>query len=196
VADYAVRENRAIGAVSVRDHAGILYCLTAAYDETQDPKYLAAARRLAHDVTKRIDPRRGTYIEIHGNMSYAGNVPWMVAQLMEPLADYYRQSGDVDAAITLVGLAEAILAENTTRGVLGDVWGYSHNPHFKKTSGYHVLIAPALMYAYALTDDEAFLQHARAMYEQTIAEQTVNDISNCYWNTQTLLYFLHKHAGH
>jgi hypothetical protein len=33
------------------------------------------------------------------------------------------------------------------------------------------------------------------MYEQTLSENSVNDISNCYWNTPTLLYYLHHHQG-
>ena len=195
VADSAIAANRGIGARSVRDHAGILYCLTAAYDETRDRKYLEGARRVAHDAIGRIDKRRGCYAEVHGNLSYRGNVPWMVAQLAEPMYDYYRQSGDVDAAVAVVGLAESIIAENCTRGVPGDVYGYSHNPHFKKTSGYHILIAPTIMYAYELTGDPQFLTHAEAMYEQTIREGTVNSIVNCYWNTHTLLYYLNRY-GH
>jgi uncharacterized protein YyaL (SSP411 family) len=190
VADSALAAKRAIGAVSVRDHAGVLYALTSAYDETRDPRYLEGARALAHDAMKRIDPRRGTYAEIHGNYGYRGNVPWMVAQLMEPLYDYYRQSGDRAAAEAVVGMAESILAENRTRGVDGDVYGYSHNPHFKKNSTYHILIAPAVLYAYELTGDAEFLKQGRAMYKQTIAEGTVNSVMNCYWNTHTLLYYL------
>src|SRR5690606_9686226 len=88
VADSALAAGRALGSTSVRDHAGVLYALTAAYDETRDPKYLEGARALAHDAMKRIDPRRGAYPEIHGNFGYRGNVPWMVAQLMEPMYDY------------------------------------------------------------------------------------------------------------
>lgn len=195
VADSAVAANRAIGSVSVRDHAGVLYALVAAYDETRDPKYLEGARQLAHDAMKRIEPRRGTYAEIHGNYGYRGNVPWMVAQLMEPMYDYYRQSGDVDAATAVVAMAESILAENRTRNVDGDVYGYSHNPHFKKSSSYHILIAPAVLYARELTDDNEFLRQARAMYNQTIAESTVNPVMNCYWNTHTLLYFLNQYAN-
>lgn len=194
VADSAAA-GRAIGSVSVRDHAGVLYGLVAAYNETRDPKYRDATRALAHDAMKRIDPRRGTYPEIHGNVSYRGNVPWMVAQLMEPMYDYYRLTGDVDAAATVVAMAESILAENRTRGVDGDVYGYSHNPHFQKNSGYHVLIAPAILYAYELTGDAEFLKQGRAMYRQTIAEGTVNSVMNCYWNTHTLLYYLDRYAG-
>jgi len=192
VADSAIRANRGIGATSVRDHAGILYCLMAAYDETYDAKYLEAAKRVAHDAIGRIIRGRGCYSEVHGNISYRSNVPWMVAQLAEPLYEYYRHSGDIDAAIAVVGLAESILTENCSRTVLGDVYGYSHNPHFKKTSGYHVLIAPAILYAYELTGDKWFLEHARAMYAQTILEKSVNAINNCYWNTPTLLYYLKR----
>jgi hypothetical protein len=192
VADSAIRANRAIGATSVRDHAGVLYGLMAAYDETLDPKYLEGAKRVAHDAMGRIDPRRGCYSEVHGNISYRGNVPWMVAQLAEPLYEYYRHSGDVDAAVAVVGLAESILTENASRDVLGDVHGYSHNPRYEKTSRYHILIAPAILYAYELTGDGWFLEHARAMYAQTVREETVNPITNCYWNTPTLLHYLRR----
>lgn len=190
VADSAIRANRAIGASSVRDHAGVLDALVAAYDETRDAKYLEGARRLAHDAMTKIDSRRGCYAEIHGNVSYRGNVPWMVAQLAEPMFEYCEQSGDIEAATAMAGLAESILTENCTRGVLGDVYGYSHNPHFKKNSSYHILIAPTLGYAWDLSGDSEFSRHAQAMYAQTLREDSVNPINNCYWDTPTLLYYL------
>jgi len=192
VADFVIRTNAGLGRGSVRDHGGALYCLMAAYDETSDQKYLEAAKSVAHDAIGRLDRRRGCYAEVHGNMSYRGNVPWMVAQLAQPMYEYYRSSGDVDAAIAVVGMAESMITENCTRGVLGDVYGYSHNPHFNKTSGYHVLIAPAILYAYELTGYDAFLEHGRAMYAQTIQEKSVNAINNCYWNVPTLLYYLKR----
>ena len=37
-----------------------------------------------------------------------------------------------------------------------------------------------------------FLEHARAMYARTVREKTVNVITNCYWNTPTLLYYLNR----
>ena len=194
VAGSAARSGRGIGARSVRDHGGILYCLTAAYDETHDERYLEAARDLAQDAIGRLDRRRGCYPEVHGNLSYRGNVPWMVAQLAEPMYYYYRQSGDVEAAVAVVGMAESILTENRTRGVPGDVHGYSHNPHYTKNSGYHTLIAPAILYAYELTGDEYYLQQARAMYTQMIAERSINHVQNCTWNTPTLLYYLQRYG--
>ena len=190
VADSAVRTKRGIGSTSVRDHAGILYCLTAAYDETMDHKYLEAARELAHDAMTRIDGRRGCYAEVHGNVSYQGNVPWMCAQLAESMYYYYRQSGDVEAAIAVADLAESILTEDCNRAVPGDVFGYSHNPHFAKTAAYHVLIAPTVFYAYELTGDEFYAKHGQAMWAQMIRGKDVNGVRNCYWLAPTLLYYM------
>jgi len=193
VADFIVRQGAGIGSVSVRDHAGALIALVRACDETGDRKYLAAARRLAHDAMSRIDPRRGCYAEVHGNHNYRGNVPWMCAQLMEPMYLYYRQSGDVDAAKAVVGLAESIMEDNTSTAGPGDYFGYSHNPHYlrnPKHSDYNVLIAPAVGYAWELTGDPAFAQSMNDAYQRTVADKSVNWIANCYWNTPTLLYYL------
>jgi hypothetical protein len=192
VADSVIRNDRGIHRGSIRDHGGALYCVMSAYDETLDPKYLDMAKRIAYDSISRVDRRRGTYSEVHGNISYRGNVPWMAAQLAQPLYEYYRFSGDIAIAKAVVGLAESMITENCERSKLGDVYGYSHNPHFGKTSGYHILIAPAILYAYELTGDESFLKHGVAMYKQTIEERTVNSINNCYWNTPTLLYYLKR----
>ncbi|MCB9770640.1 MAG: hypothetical protein H6752_20765, partial [Candidatus Omnitrophica bacterium] len=152
-----------------------------------------AGKKLIEDIAEnRVDPRRGTYPEVHGNWNYRGNVPWMVAQLMEPLYIFYEATGDLQAASLMVGLADSILAENQTRGVPGDIHGYSHNPHFTKNSGYHVLIAPCLFYAYELTGDESFKEAGQAAWEQTVREGTINSVINCFWNTPALLYYLRE----
>jgi hypothetical protein len=191
MAKVIVDTGRGIGASSVRDHAGIMMSLATAYRETRDRTIKEAADRLVKDIIEnRLEPRRGTYPEVHGNWNYRGNVPWMVAQLIEPLYLYYRESGNLDAAKMVVGMAESILCENQKRGVPGDIYGYSHNPHFAKTSGYHVLIAPCLFYAYELTGDETFLEAGWAAWEQTVREETYNDVQNCFWNTPTLSFYL------
>jgi hypothetical protein len=189
-ADFVARERAGIGSVSVRDHAGALIALVRAYDETWQPKYLEAARRLAQDAMSRIDPRRGCYSEVHGNYNYRGNIPWMCAQLMEPLYLYYRQSGDLEAANAVVGLAESIMTENTSPDGPGDYSGYSHNPHFGKSNAYKALIAPAIGYAWELTGDAAFAESMKDAYRRMIADKAVDWIANCYWNTPTLLYYL------
>lgn len=49
-----------------------------------------------------------------------------------------------------------------------------------------------MLYAYDLTGDPEFLICARSAFEQTLQEKTINPVVNCYWNTPTLLYFLHR----
>ena len=184
---------RGLGAGSVRDHAGVMMSIATAYRETRDQFFKEAGEKLIQDIlTNRVDTRRGTYPEVHGNWNYRGNVPWMVAQLMEPLYLFYRETGNLVAAQLVVGFAESILCENQERGVPGDIYGYSHNPHFTKTSNYHVLIASCLFYAYELTGDEEFSEAAVAAWEQTVRENTFNDVQNCFWNTPTLVYYLRK----
>ncbi len=190
MADAIIEHRIGIGSGSVRDHAGVLSSMAYAYDETWDRRYLNYAAELVRDAASHIDLRRGTYPEVHGNMNYRGNVPWMNAQLMEPLYLYYRQSGDLLAAQLLVGQAESIITENMTPDVPGDIYGYSHNPHFEKTSGYHILIAPALFYAYELTGDPGILQCAVGAWNQAVQEKTFNSVLNCFWNAPTLLYYL------
>ncbi|MGQ9737749.1 MAG: exo-rhamnogalacturonan lyase family protein [Armatimonadota bacterium] len=192
LADFIVRNRRGLGSTSSRDHAGPLQTLTWAYDETGDEKYLRACRWIVEDLLsgRVIDRRRGAYVEIHGNYNYRGNIPWMDVQLAEPLYLHYRHTGDLDAAQIVVGLCESIICENMTLNVPGDFYGYSHNPHYAKTSNYHVLIAPTMLYAYDLTGDPEFLICARSAFEQTLRENTINPVVNCYWNTPTLLYFL------
>ena len=191
MARQVAKTGRAIGAGSVRDHAGVMMTLATAYRETGDTLFTSAGKKLIEDIANnRVDLRRGTYPEVHGNWNYRGNVPWMVAQLMEPLYIYYRETGDLQAASLMVGMADSILAENQTRGVPGDIHGYSHNPHFRKNSGYHVLIAPCLFYAYDLTGDETFKEAAIAAWEQTVREGTINSVLNCFWNTPALVHYL------
>lgn len=195
LADYIVRSNAGIGSSSCRDHAGPLHSLTWAYDETHDPKYRDQALKLAEDVKRMLIPRRGTYAESHGAYNYRGNVPWMDAQLAEPLYLLYRQTGEVWIAEMMVGLAESIIAENMEYGVPGHFQGYTHCPVLHRggwQNGYNVLIAPVIAYAYELTGDREFYDVTRGAYELTVADGTINDVRNCYWNTPALLYLLQQ----
>ena len=195
LADYIVRTNAGIGSASSRDHAGPLHSLTWAYDETHDPKYLDQALKLAEDVRRMLIPRRGTYAQSHGAHNYRGNVPWMDAQLAEPLYLLYRQTGRVWLAEMMVGLAESIIGENMEHGVPGHFQGYTHCPVLHRggwQNGYNVLIAPVIAYAYELTGDREFYDVARGAYDLTVADGTINDVRNCYWNTPALIYLLRR----
>jgi hypothetical protein len=196
LADYIVRTASGKDAGSVRDNAGPLHSLTWAYDETHDRRYLLAALALAESVRQRLIPRRGCYAEQHGSMNYRGNIPWMVAQLCEPLSLLYRQSGEQWVADMLVGLMESVIAENMEPGKPGNLQGYTHDPVLHRgswNSNYNVLIAPCVGLAYELSGDEYFREVMRGAYRITVDQKTINDVRNCYWMTPELLYLLHRY---
>lgn len=196
LADHIVRTEAGQGAGSVRDNAGPLHSLVWAYDETRDPRYLKSALALADSVHQRLIPRRGCYAECHGSNNYRGNVPWMVAQLCEPLEMLYRQSGETWVADMLVGLMESIVAENMEPGTPGNFQGYTHDPVLHRDgwqSGYNVLIAPCVGLAYELSGDERLREVMHGAYRLTVEQQTINDVRNCYWMTPTLLYLLDRY---
>jgi hypothetical protein len=141
-----------------------------------------------------MDMRRGVWAEEHGSKTYAGNVPWMEAQLARPLYLWYHATGDIQAAQALVGLAESIICENTDWDKPGAVSGYSHNPHYATNSVYDPLILPMIFAAYELTDDSFFLEAAKAQWERWTTEKVFDSPLNCHWNTPWLMWCL-KHYG-
>ncbi len=195
LADYIVRTRAGEGEGSSRNNAGSLHSLTWACDETGDQKYLEAALDIADSVNRFLIPRRGCYAETHGGHNYRGNVPWMDAQLAEPLYMLYRQTGEVWVADMMVGLMESLVAENMELGNPGNFQGYTHCPvlhRSKWNSGYNVLIAPCVGLAHELTGDDRMLAAMRGAYDITVEEGTINDVRNCYWMMPTLLYLLDR----
>jgi hypothetical protein len=196
LADYIVRTHAGKDAGSVRDNAGPLHSLVWAFDETGDVRYRDSALEIARSVKQFLIPRRGCYAEFHGSMNYRGNVPWMVAQLCEPLYLLYRQSGQEWLADMVVGLMESVVCENMEPARPGNFQGYTHDPVLHRggwNSGYNVLIAPCAGLAFELSGEQSFLEIMRGAYRITVEEKTINSVQNCYWMTPTLLYHLHRH---
>ena len=195
LADYIVRTKAGKGVGSVRDNAGPLHSLVWAYDETGDHRYLDAALQIAESVKQFLIPRRGCYAEFHGSMNYRGNIPWMVAQLCEPLYQLYRQSGQEWVADMHVGLMESVLCENTEVGKAGHFQGYTYDPVLHRgtfNSDYNVLIAPCAGQAFELSGQQDFLDAMRGAYRIAIEEKDFNDVRNCYWMTPALLYQIRR----
>jgi len=191
-AQFCVREKRGLDSPSVRDHAGPFDAICTAYDETGGIELLDEGAARVEAALQRIDIRRGVWAETHGSMVYRGNIPWMVAQLARPLYLWYRHTGDVKAAQVLVGLAESIICENTDWEAPGHVYGYSHNPHFKITAAYDLLIVPVIFAAYELTEDPFFLEAARRQWERWQQSGQFDSPLNCHWNTPWLVHYLKK----
>jgi hypothetical protein len=72
--------------------------------------------------------------------------------------------------------------------------GYSGNPYLGGLrSHYHIIIAPVMGLGYEMTGDPEFLLWARACLERTLAESSVDAITNNYWLAPSLLYTLNRH---
>lgn len=193
LAEYLLRDGHHTGLVSVRDHGGALTALVWAYDEFGDERYLRAALETAAEVRTRIARRRGAYVEVHGNAAYWVMVPWMACEATDALYRLWQLTGNEDAAVTALGIVEAMMTENATWGVPGEMGGYSGNPWFNLTSNYNIIIAPVFGYAYEMTGDPEFLLWARACFERTLEDNSVDAITNNYWLAPSLLYMLNRY---
>ena len=194
VAEFCMRTHAGLDSPSVRDHAGPFDAICTAYQETGGVEYLDEGAARVAAVLKRMDMRRGVWTEEHGSKVYRGNVPWMVAQVARPLYLWYRLTGDVQSAQALVGLAESIVCENSSWDEPGSVSGYSHNPHFAVTASYDLLIIPVIFAAYELTEDEFFLDAAKAQWERWQNAGQFDSPLNCHWNTPWLVYYLKQYG--
>ena len=193
LAEYVLRDNHTTGFTSVRDHGGTLTALVWAYDEFGEERYLRGALETMRDIQTRIARRRGAYVEVHGNRSYWVMVPWMACETADALYRLWQLSGNEEAASTALGLAEAMMTENGTWGVPGEVGGYSGNPWFRLNSNYHIIVAPIFAYGYEMTAEAEFLLWARACLERTLDENSVDAMTNNYWLAPALLYMLNRY---
>ena len=189
IADFAVRSRVGITS-SARSEAGPLYSLCTAYDETGDLKYRDAAMQRLEGMILHLDMRRGTWAWRHGSEVYWGNTPWFLAQAATPLYRLYRATGNVQAAQTLVAVAESIVCEETDWDQPGVVSGYSHNPRYSVTAKYDLLIIPMIFAAYELTEDPFFLEAATAQWNRVTATRGFGSILNCYYHTPWLIWYL------
>ncbi len=194
-ADYCIRVHAAMDNPSVRDHAGPLDAVYSAFALTGDPKYMDEEAVRVKRILEIMDVRRGAWAETHGSRVYKGNVPWMMAQLARPLHLWYRATGDVQAAQALVGMADAIVCENTDWDTPGAVAGYSHNPRYAPSSNYDLIILPVIFAAYELTQDTFFRDAALAQWERLNREKTFDSPLNCFWNVPWLMHCLKRHAA-
>ncbi len=194
LAEYVLRDNHHLGWGSVRDHGGTLTALVWAYDEFGDERYLTGALDTMADIHTRMVRRRGPYVEPNGNYSWWLAIPWMASEMADAHHRLFQVSGNEEAAVTALGLIESMMMENGTWGLPGEMGGYSGNPYLGGLrSHYHIIIAPVMGLGYEMTGDPEFLLWARACLERTLAESSVDAITNNYWLAPSLLYTLNRH---
>ena len=80
------------------------------YDETHDERFLLRAQELVCAARVFTRPRRGVFDEHHGNMSYAGAIPFMTGYLAYGLIRYHQATGDPGGCELLCDLADGLLA--------------------------------------------------------------------------------------
>lgn len=182
VADYCVRTGAGLQGVSVRHYGAPFANLSAAYQETGEIVFLEAGSARLEAMYKRMDRRRGAWIDWHGSEVYPGMTPWMAAQLAGPLYTWYDMTGDVEAAQLLVGLAETIICENTPWEQPGAMRTYSPNPRFPETTAYDPFVLPLLLAAHDLTGDAFFLDAAKAQWSRWQATPTFLPVFNLAWH--------------
>lgn len=194
VAEYCLRSGAGRDGSSVRQHAGPFSTITWAFLDTRDAGFMDEGARRTLEILNQLDRRRGVWPDTHGSQVYRGNVPWMIAQIARPLYLWYHATGDIDAAQTLVGLAESIICENTPWDEPGAVLGYSHNPRYAPTATYDLAILPLIFAAYELSEDTFFLDAARAQWERWLASDAMDSVLNVYWNTPWLVWYLDEYG--
>lgn len=182
VADYCIRSGAGLDGVTIRHYAAPFSTLCAAYRESGEVAFLEAGAARLEAMNKRVDRRRGAWIDWHGSEVYPGTTPWMAAQLADPLYAWYQMTGDVEAAQLLVGLAETVICENTPWDKPGAMKTYSPNPRFPDTTAYDPFVLPLLLAAHELTGDSFFRDAAQAQWERWLARPEFLPVFNLAWH--------------
>jgi len=181
-ADYLIRNPEGAGSTSARCQARPMLTLLRAYQATSDPKYLEAARTyLALDYQLRhvIRWRRGAYIQPtyqNWRVITAGLSSMYAANVYE----YYRLTGDLDAAQLVVAIADAVYAEAMLpqEDALGSFIFYVR---YSRSAWYYVQMATLFHMAYDLTYDLRFLRAARAAFERYLLGEQYQTPNNFGW---------------
>lgn len=186
IADFCVRTRAGRRGPNVRHWAGPFSSIVAAYRETGEIGLLEAGTERLAGMFQQVDRRRGTWIDWHGETSYPGNIPWMAAQLAHPLYTWYQETGDVEAAQLLVGLAESLICENTPWDKPGAMRTYSPVPSYPETTVYDPFIIPLIGAAYELTEDPFFKDAALAQWTRWRAQPEFQSAFSLSWHVPWL----------
>ncbi len=171
ISDYVQASEHIGRGQSSREQGWPLGVMLRAWQETLRPKYLKHARRLVDIALGYLEPRRGTYIEVHGSVSHRGSTPFMDGILCTALRNYHRLTGDQRVAVAIVRIAEAVYAEMHdplhTKTAPNIDYYYSPNPYLRGNDGFtpittlNLNVAAAQAYGAYLTGDSGLADIAR-----------------------------------
>ncbi len=164
-AEWLIRNQAGLGSSQARDQARPMLSLLRAWQVTRDERYREAAQRymaLRYQIEQVIDWRRGAYIQ----PTYE-NWRCVSAGLDSMYAinvyDYYRLTGDLDAAQLVVAVADSVYAESMLpqEEALGS---FVYYVRYSRSSWYYPQMAILFHMAYDLTGDLRFLRAGRAAF--------------------------------
>ncbi|HRJ73882.1 MAG TPA: glycoside hydrolase family 127 protein, partial [Terrimicrobiaceae bacterium] len=173
LANPEMREHAASG--SARHQGWVLIALARAYEETHDPRYRDYARTMLQTVRKFVDPRRGSYLQIHSSVNHPGIVPFMAGILATGLRNYHEVSGDPEALELLTLVVTATQEETVDRTWSatnpGLAYHYSPNPHhrYEHVPGLNLGLVGGNAYLAALTGNKEYATTAREGWKGFLA---------------------------
>lgn len=164
-ADYVIRSKSGLGSVEARSQARPLLTLLRVWQATGKDKYRAAAERylnLKYQTEHVIDWRRGAYIQptYQNYRCISAGLDSMYAQ---NVYEYYRLTGDVDAAQLVVAIADSVYAESMLPQEEG-LGSFIFYVRYSRGSWYYTQMAILFHMAYDLTGDVRFLRAGRAAF--------------------------------
>lgn len=181
-AEYILRNEAGLGSVEARSQARPLLTLLRAWQATGEARYREAAQRylnLEYQTRHVMDWRRGAYIQ----PTYQN---WRVisagldSMYGSNVYEYYRLTGDLEAAQMVVALADSIYEESMLpqEENLGDFLFYVR---YSRSSWYYPQMSLLFCQAYDLTGDARFLRAARAALERYLLGGVYQPFHNFGW---------------
>jgi hypothetical protein len=174
-ADFIIRNQAGVGSVEARSQARPMLTLLRVWQATGNQKYLQSATRyldLKYQIQNVIDWRRGAYIQptYENWRCISAGLDSMYAL---NIYEYYRLTGDLDAAQLVVAIADSVYAESMLPQEEG-IGSFIFYVRYSRGSWYYTQMAMLFHSAYDLTSDIRFLRAGRAGYERYRLCQNAN----------------------
>jgi len=164
-ADYIIRSQAGLGSTEARSQARPMLTLLRVWQATGNRKYRQAAARyldLKFQTQKVIDWRRGAYIQptYENWRCISAGLDSMYAL---NIYEYYRLTGDLDAARLVVAIADSVYAESMLPQE-ESIGSFLFYVRYSRSSWYYTQMAILFHMAYDLTGDIRFLRAGRAAF--------------------------------
>jgi hypothetical protein len=171
-AEWIIRNTAGLGSSEARSQARPMLTLLRAWEATGDTRYRDAARRyldLRYQIEKVIDWRRGAYIQptYENWRCVSAGLDSMYAM---NIYEYYRLTGDLDAAQLVVAVADSVYAESMLPQEEG-LGSFLFYVRYSRGSWYYTQMAILFHMAYDLTGNMRFLRAGRAAFARYLLSQ-------------------------